>query len=731
MPNAPAPHCTPARRIGIGGLVMLLAVLLVPGSARAEERVALVIGNSAYAFGRLPNPVNDANLMEKTLREAGFSVTKLLNADLTTMKRAMVEFGRALRGTDRVGLFYYAGHGVQVDGQNYLIPIGANISDEADVPIESVAAADFLKTMERSSSRVNIAIFDACRNNPFASTSRSAARGLAGIDAPRGTIIAYATAPGEVALDGGSGANGNSPYTTALARAMATPGITIEETFKRTRRDVLAATGQRQIPWESSSLTGDFYFRPGPTAAGDNSDNGAAAFSATPEDQRLVEAKAYEAIKDSRSETELKAFLTRFPEGLFAEVVKLQLARLGGAATTSTSDRETAADSALDPDDTSADGRYRLALALETGDGGTRDPAAAARYYRAAAAAGHAGAMAALGSLAERGEGMPQDPGEAARWYRQAADKGDSRGMISLAMLYEAGRGVAKDEVEAGRLYRRAAQLGSPKALTNLALMLREGRGMVRDDNEAVRLLRQAAALGYPNAMHGLAEMYASGRGVERDKAEAARWYGRAAELKHAPSQTALAGLLEFGDGVPKDLDRAIALYRDAAASGDAQALTSLAYLYEQGKGLARDEAEAARLYRQAADRGDARAQHNLAAMYHDGRGVPQDYAEAARLYEAAATQRYPAALRGLAVLYDEGRGVARDPDKAADYLLQAFGLGHKATREELLRRAEGWSEATRKAIQLRLRHAGVYRGRADGRFGESTLVALRSYKGD
>ncbi len=225
-------------RAALGAILGVMLLALAPAHA-AERRLALVIGNSAYSFGALDNPKNDAALMAKALKGVGFEVTELIDADQKTMKKAMLDFGRSLRDSDSVGLFYYAGHGVQVDGENYLVPVDANIRDEADVAVEAVAATELLKTMQRAASRINIAIFDACRNNPFASTTRGGTRGLARIDAPAGTIIAYATAPGDVALDG---QGGNSPYATALAKNMAADGLTVEEVFKRARREVKTET---------------------------------------------------------------------------------------------------------------------------------------------------------------------------------------------------------------------------------------------------------------------------------------------------------------------------------------------------------------------------------------------------------------------------------------------------------------------------------------------------------
>jgi CubicO group peptidase (beta-lactamase class C family) len=246
-------------------LLLRLALLILVAAAMATDahagrRIALVIGNGAYSgVSPLTNPKNDADLMAKTLQSVGFEVTKLVDADQRTMKQAMLDFGRKLRDGADASLFYYSGHGVQAKGENYLIPVDAAIKDEGELDLQTIDVNAFLQVMDNSASKVNIVILDACRNNPFASSLRSASRGLAMVDAPRGTYIAYSTGPGDVAEDGD---NGNSPYTRALAKAIVRPGVKLEDTFKEARQIVEAATNKKQVPWETSSITGDFYFRP-------------------------------------------------------------------------------------------------------------------------------------------------------------------------------------------------------------------------------------------------------------------------------------------------------------------------------------------------------------------------------------------------------------------------------------------------------------------------------------
>jgi len=211
-------------------LALVLGLALATGSAsalaqsrdisvegmRGERRVALVIGNAAYPTSSLKNPVNDARAMAQALRELGFEVLARENVSQKDMRRAVIEFGDRLRNGG-VGLFYYAGHGLQVAGRNYMVPVDATIKSESEVEVESVDVASVLARMETARNRLNIVVLDACRDNPFGRSFRSAARGLAAIDAPSGTLIAYATAPGKLARDG-EGANGL--YTAELLRAI-------------------------------------------------------------------------------------------------------------------------------------------------------------------------------------------------------------------------------------------------------------------------------------------------------------------------------------------------------------------------------------------------------------------------------------------------------------------------------------------------------------------------------
>jgi uncharacterized caspase-like protein len=233
----------------------VLACLLAALPALAQNKIALVIGNAAYSsLPVLANPANDAILITDNLKTVGFTVTSLTDQSQAQMKSAIAAFSAQVEqaGSDTIAVFYYAGHGVQIDGTNYLVPVDASVKSASDVVLGSVSASDLLKTLELARAKVNVLVLDACRDNPFKGTTRGFARGLARVEAPAGSLVAYATAPGQVAQDGQTT---NSPYATALAKYIATPGLALEEVFRKVRIDVSEDTQGAQVPWEETSLT--------------------------------------------------------------------------------------------------------------------------------------------------------------------------------------------------------------------------------------------------------------------------------------------------------------------------------------------------------------------------------------------------------------------------------------------------------------------------------------------
>ena len=311
---------------------ILATILMAAGSAQAERRLALVVGNSSYRnTPSLANPKNDAVAMATALKRLGFKVIRGIDLSSADMRRTVREFAGALQSTD-VAVFYYAGHGLQVKGQNYLVPVDAKMRSTLDLEFEATNLQTVIDLMEREA-KTNLVFLDACRDNPLARTlarslgaSRSSTigQGLARMNSGVGTLISYSTEPGNVALDGDGK---HSPFTEALLRHIETPGLEVGRMLRRVRSNVLKQTRGKQVPWDHSSLVGDFYFgAPKKTAAVPpkaQQKSSAPAF-----DPRRIELAIWDSIKDSRNPTDFRDYLKRFPKGAFAPWASTRLTEL-------------------------------------------------------------------------------------------------------------------------------------------------------------------------------------------------------------------------------------------------------------------------------------------------------------------------------------------------------------------------------------------------------------------
>ncbi|MBM4290479.1 MAG: caspase family protein [Deltaproteobacteria bacterium] len=246
----------------LSALILLSPLPLAHAAPASEEKFALVVGNGAYDEGRLVNPAQDALLMGETLKALGFTlVGGRAHTDLKKDELSLhiIELGDQLKRTRGVGLFYFAGHGMQIEGQNYLIPVGAKLDREEFIRIYGVSMEEVMGQMESAQNRLNLIILDACRNNPFTSAYRSATRGLKLQSAPGGTMILYSTRPGKVSLDGDSA---NSPFTRALTQQMRQPGLKLEEVMRQTINEVERETKGQQTPWQEGFVRESFSFTP-------------------------------------------------------------------------------------------------------------------------------------------------------------------------------------------------------------------------------------------------------------------------------------------------------------------------------------------------------------------------------------------------------------------------------------------------------------------------------------
>ena len=313
---------------------VLLSVLSLP--VPAAQRVALVIGNAQYRHTTpLLNPRNDAADVAGALEDLGFEVIEGIDVDKGAFGSMLREFAKAARGAE-VTLFFYAGHGLQVEGKNYLVPTDAKLVDEVDLDLEAFELAKFMRQMRGGT---NLVLLDACRDNPLASNlvrsmgpTRSAAvgRGLGRVETGSGTLIAYATQPGNVADDG---EGRNSPFTGALLAHIATPGLSVDALLARVTDDVMKRTGERQQPWRHSSLRKPFYFKPAsapttavPGASTASPPSGGAAPAGAAGEQ--LAARAYEAAERIDTVEAYEAVVRRFPESIYAELAQTHIAKL-------------------------------------------------------------------------------------------------------------------------------------------------------------------------------------------------------------------------------------------------------------------------------------------------------------------------------------------------------------------------------------------------------------------
>ena len=299
--------------------------------APLDVRMALVIGNGAYPGSPLANPANDARAMAATLRSLGFTVVELQDASKTQMAQAVIKIGETLKGKQAVGMLYYAGHGLQLDWRNFMLPVEAKIGSAADVPAQSVDVNSVIDAFKAAGTRMNILVLDACRDNPFGSIASG--KGLAPMDAPTGTFLAYATAPGNVAEDGDV-KSGNGLYTQFLLQELKKPTARIEDVFKRVRLQVRQKSQGRQIPWESTSLEDDFVFNSGQKVV-------VAKLDERAKEQAFNQEKAdWDRIVNSKNADDFYAFLLKYPNGSISEVAQAQLQRLQKAQTVAVANKE-------------------------------------------------------------------------------------------------------------------------------------------------------------------------------------------------------------------------------------------------------------------------------------------------------------------------------------------------------------------------------------------------------
>ncbi|CAN7475997.1 caspase family protein [Rhizobium sp. LjRoot30] len=579
---------------------LFLFALLCFHPAQAERKVALLIGNAAYSAPatELRNPPNDIAAIGAMLTGADFDVTVVTNVGRSAMSAALAGFEEKARGAD-VGLIYYSGHGMEIGGTNYLLPVDVKLASDRDVKYEAIALDDLLVAMDGVRT-LKLVLLDACRDNPFLTAMKRLAtkgipsRGLARVEtAESNLLVGYATAPGDVALDG---EGDNSPYASALVRHLVEPGVEVETALRAVAKDVFEATGGKQRPFKTGSLFETVMLGPlsatvAPVTKGDVS---------------------VDPCRDATAHwTEIK---TRKDKALFEEHVKL----FGSCAFASLARQEIATLEAASrvPEENDCDRLAAVAndpfkLATVTGVEFDRlDGRAAVEACKAARAA------------------FPTEP----RFFYQYGRALDRTGSY----------------VEAMAEYKKAAEAGSTLAMRNIGILYDNGEGVDKNPKEAMIWFRKAADLGNAASMNSIGYMYESGSGVKADMGEALVWYRKAADGGNAVAMTNLGYAYETAKGVKRNYTEAMGWYVKAADLGNAQAMNNIGVLYEKGQGISQNYKEAMSWYQKAAENNNGYAVNNIAALLDNGRVGPADRREAARHMENALRLGHDYALKQM-----------------------------------------------------------------------------------
>lgn len=695
------------------------ADLVVPPTVR---RHALVIGNGAYQHVEpLENPRNDARAMASALRELNFDVDYHEDAGLAELEEATDRLTERV-AEDEVALVYYAGHGVQVDGINYLLPVDILVRSPDELSLRALSFDRCIAATSAAGAGLGILILDACRDNPFDALRGALGRGLASVSEAQGeTFISYAAAAGAVAYDDAQG-SGNSPFTAALVSALEVPGHDIYDIFRIVRGRVREATEGRQLPWLSSSLERSFIFRFSEEALEQHAAAAARAtideavpetlaaletpetWEAPEEPSTLAETVTaalatvgrpppstasrvaldtlmWQAIRFSQTQQDFQTFIGLYPESEFADDARAMLEDIRYRGL---------------PELPQPTLRRTIGLPLQATD---CDMVAAAPHDANRIADGVINGLVntrlAIRACTAAVTSDPENPrlqfqlgrvldlrelwDEAEHYYMKAAEQRYPIAFSARANLYQTGVPRPRDFDFAFELHDRAATLGDLSGELNVAKFYLEGWAVGQSTDAAIIFYERAAAKDFPAAWDSLGTLYSREQYGVADPVRAVDYYRRAAELGNNNAINSLARAYLAGNGVERDYDEAVALFEAAIERGNIFAPYHLARMYRDGWGIEQDLAKAAELYQMAGERGFSGGWIELAALHETGQGVPQDLGEAYFYFYVA---------REMALQRSANDPVYKAAQERAGELASGLPLAERIAIE---RRAENW----------------------------------------
>lgn len=595
-------------------LIFLGWLISVPTWA-VEARVALVIGNSAYRGAPLTAPTNDVKGMQRALTELGFKVTSLENVGREPMRKAIRTFIEELSSSETVSLFYFAGHGLQSKGKNYLIPVDAQVEHEDDIQFQGIDIQYILDKYEEKRNGMNILILDACRSNPFIRGGVRGVNGLASVDGPPGTLVAFAAAPGKVALER---QDGNGIYTKHILANIQQPGLPVEEIFKKVRAGVLADTKGIQVPWENTSLIRDFYFK------------GAKAGSGFRPIYADSEGEAWSQVQNTRNLYDLTGFLKRFPESRYRRDLLERVNSILGKMKPAPPAIELEELPSL-LNEVFAGFRFRQLNKYSSA------------YFGVAEGKGFLVSDVERGSAAERAGLVPGD----------ILLKVNGRPINTLEDIYSLNKTISPGEMVEGDIWRNKTEIKLSGIVPRGSIEFHLSR-IAEDALRAKRLDRARifyeylASIDYAHGQAELGYMHFVGLGVQRDLKIAESWLAKAANQGKKLASAYLAGVYLHPNGVKNDAG-AFKWAKLSAEAGVPEGATMLAIAYLRGVGTEKNPFEAVRWARIAAEHGQLSAMLILAAAHETGAGgLSINLEEAKNLYKRAADGGLPQAREAL-----------------------------------------------------------------------------------
>ncbi len=732
------------------------------GDANAgDRRVAFVVGNSGYqAVPQLPNPRNDANAVTAALRKSGFEVITAVDVNHVGFDGALEKFLRSLSGAD-LSVFYYSGHGIQVGGDNRIVPTDATLKSESDLEVETISVKTIMSYM-RSNSKLQLVFLDSCRNNPFPGTSFlvgpekqviTAGLGLAPQESPLGTLVSFSTQPGAVAIDG---TGDKSPFTQSMLSHSFKLGVDINAALEKVTDDVWQATSQKQKPWLSNSL-GESVFLKRPAIrlapawkdqVADTTKSKVKIAPAPKQDQAVAEAgplpNSSNQVAEILSSTLSKPQRVPIGVGQVAMLDTLPIVRAAGVDQIEITNVPSAGILYLDGKPLGEGDVLNKEAIRQVKFEPAIDSNAKVQEFGFKVSDASGGQPAVVNGKIEpfivscdEEAGEPLDlqgvsPGKLPNEINpETAIAACSDALAKFPNVprykYELGRAklAAKDTQGALELFRAAADAGHFRAYNQMGYMTQYGFGRAQNMSEANHYYKMAADQGDPYGMLSYGRALVYGRGMDKDLQEGTRLLNKSVELGHTFAMNELGAMYFYGRNVKLNPQRGLRFWEAGLARNDIYSIRNIGLAYLNGKGVKKDYETALAMFRRASDGGHPNAATDIGAMYYNGTGVKKNLAQAIEWYETGAERGDAWSASNLAFIFSKGPHSVRDMEKAVLYSGLSVALDRKneiPKGKEVLKSLP--AEAKRKVIKTLITQIGA----ADAAIKEDldeTLVSL------